>query len=113
MAVAAWAKRCGYALPAHWYRARAWLTWGEPLVAPALGCVVVFVRGAGGHVGIVAGVDRLGRLMVIGGNQGNAVTLAPFDPHRALGYRSPPGVPLLTQPLPVLQASGPVSRNEA
>ncbi|MCD4737613.1 MAG: TIGR02594 family protein [Bacteroidales bacterium] len=31
--------------------ARHWLFWGEPVNNPVRGCVVVFKRGTGGHVG--------------------------------------------------------------
>ncbi|HYE38156.1 TIGR02594 family protein [Methylocaldum sp.] len=75
--------------PKAYYRARAWLDWGKKLALPAYGCVVIFERGGAGHVGLVVGVDTRNRLMVLGGNQSNAVTIAPFDPSRVLGYRWP------------------------
>lgn len=99
--------------------ARSYIKWGVPLAAPAVGCVVVFWRGSpagwSGHVGFVAGVDDLGRLLVIGGNQGNAVSLAAFDRERVLAYRWPAGEPLPAdgELLPVYANAGPTSRNEA
>lgn len=99
------------------FRARAWLDWGVPLIKPAVGCVVVFERGrGGGHVGFVVGQDEQARLMVLGGNQGNAVSIAPFDRVRVLGYRWPVGSqePSHTARLPLLAANGkPASRDEA
>ena len=101
------------------FRARAWLDWGTPIVKPTIGCVVVFNGGAkrpgAGHVGFVAGADARGRLMVLGGNQGNAVTVAPFDRVRALGYRWPSVEPMPLQvSLPLLASNGkPSSENEA
>jgi uncharacterized protein (TIGR02594 family) len=114
-AVAHWVRPCGIALPKHWYRARAWLDWGVPIAAPAVGAVVVFERTGGGHVGLVVGKDQAGRLMVLGGNQGDAVSIAPFDQRRVLGYRWPAEQMALlkTGPLPVMTASGPASSNEA
>ena len=53
-----------------------------PLQAPTVGCVVVFEREGGGHVGLVVGADTKGRLLVLGGNQGDAVSIAPFDRSR-------------------------------
>ena len=106
----------GIALPVHWYRARAWLDWGVPLHKPALGCVVVYERAGGGHVGFVVGTDVLGRVMTLGGNQGNRVSIAPFDQWRVLGYRWPLGrVAELAAagPLPLLTSSGASSENEA
>ena len=74
-----------------WYRARAW---ADPdkmtkLEKPAYGCIVVFSRQGGGHVGFVVGKDKVGRLMVLGGNQGDAVNVKPFGLDRVLGYYWP------------------------
>src|SRR6478609_3731844 len=69
----------GYKLPTHWYRAKDWLNWGHSIMTPVYGCVVVFTREGGGHVGFVVGIDTSGRIMVLGGNQGNKVSIAPFD----------------------------------
>ena len=100
----------------HWYRARAWLDWGVPLYSPHLGCVVVYERAGGGHVGFVVGFDTNGRIVTLGGNQGNRVSIAPFDPIRVLGYRWP--VNRMAElaasgPLPLLDASGAPSTDEA
>jgi uncharacterized protein (TIGR02594 family) len=114
-AVADWILNAGgLVIPKHWYRARAWLDWGAVLPAPAVGCVVVFERQGGGHVGLVVGADSGGRLLVLGGNQGNAVSIAPFDRARVLGYRWPveSTLPAIAS-LPVLLASGASSSNEA
>ena len=73
----------------HWYRARDWLNWGVKINDPAPGCVVVFERTGGGHVGFAVARDVSGRLMVLGGNQGNKVSIAPFEKFRVLGYRWP------------------------
>ena len=117
VAVAAWMRAAGIKPPPHWYRARAWLEFGMPLAEPVVGAVVVFAREGGGHVGLVTGRDNLGRLLVLGGNQGNAVSEAAFDPARVLGYRWPPGnfdlLARLPDTLPVRVATGASSRNEA
>lgn len=107
-------KVVGLRTPKAWYRAKAWLDWGQALDDPAYGCVVVFERKGGGHVGIVVGQDTKGRLMVLGGNQGDAVSIAPFDRSRVAGYRFPDGYwanPKLS--LPVMAAAGASSTNEA
>lgn len=82
-------KMTGYPVPHYWMRARSWLAWGTPLAAPSLGCIVIFPRKGGGHVGFVAGRAEDGRLLVLGGNQGNKVSIMPFDPLQVLGYRWP------------------------
>jgi uncharacterized protein (TIGR02594 family) len=103
----------GLAYPRAWYRARAWLDWGVRLAGPALGCVVVFQRPGGGHVGLVVGIDAQHRLMVLGGNQGDAVNIRPFDQSRVLGYRWPAEASRDRGELPLLASTGPASRNEA
>lgn len=115
-AVAWWMQSSGIAYPKAWYRARAWLDWGMPLDQPAVGSVVVFERAGGGHVGLTVGYDERGRLMVLGGNQGDAVSIAPFDLARVLGYRWPPDQWSSYQAapnLPLLASTAPTSRNEA
>ncbi len=103
-------------LPQHWYRAKAWATWGAPLAGPAVGAVVVFERQGGGHVGFVVGRDTAGRLLVLGGNQGDAVTVSAFDTRRVLAYRWPAGAVFPVSgmaTLPTQLAQGAASANEA
>lgn len=103
-------------IPKDFYRAKAWAEVGTPLNKPAYGCIVVFNRNGGGHVGIVVGVDSKGNLMVLGGNQSDAVNIKPFAVNRVLAYRwcGTQKVPLATRyKLPVLQSNGKVSTNEA
>lgn len=94
--------------------AKSYLSWGVPLASPVLGCIVVFTRDGGGHVGFVMGEDERGRLMVLGGNQGNAVTIAPFERTRVAGYRWPEPGTATAGPLPLIASKGAASsRNEA
>jgi uncharacterized protein (TIGR02594 family) len=98
--------------------ARSYLKWGARLSAPVVGCIVVFWRGDpkgwSGHVGFVVGKDKAGNLMVLGGNQGDAVNVKPFGRERVLGYVWPKGIPLpAIQTLPVLDSDGKLSSNEA
>jgi uncharacterized protein (TIGR02594 family) len=96
------------------YRAKAWLDWGMPLKAPVYGCVVIFDRAGGGHVGFVVGRDFNGFLMVLGGNQSDAVNIAPFKMERVAGYRWPRGVSMGNiHVLPTIASNGKVSTNEA
>lgn len=100
-------------LSSRYESARSYLTWGIPIASPIVGCVVVFERDGGGHVGFVVGCDDAGRLLVWGGNQGDAVNIRAFDRARAIAFRWPAPVPLpVYQPLPLL-ATATVSSNEA
>lgn len=77
-------------------RAKAWATWGEGLsmmaTRPPLGAVAVFSRSGGGHVGFVDSVNRDGSLNVLGGNQGDTVSVRRFDRRRLIALRWPKGV---------------------
>src|SRR5690554_2385510 len=72
-------------VPKLFYRAKSFLDYGEKIDSPCYGCIVIFGRTGGGHVGFVVGKDHQGRLLVLGGNQGNKVSVAPFDTSRVLG----------------------------
>lgn len=117
VALAHWLQDVDVTIPKHYYRARAWLDWGTTLTAPTLGCIVVFERGGGGHVGLVVGrTSVFDDLLVLGGNQGNRVSIAAFQRERVLGYRWP----LEPQPdqvqealLPIRAETLPISTNEA
>ena len=104
----------GLTPPKDWYRATAWLALPVSLSRPAYGCIVVFTRQGGGHVGFVVGKDKAGNLMVLGGNQGDAVNIKPFAVSRAAGYRWPSAYPSAGRfNLPVLDSDGKLSENEA
>jgi uncharacterized protein (TIGR02594 family) len=94
---AAVADKAGLPVPRNYFRARAWLDWGVPLASPIAGCVAVLERGPQmGHVGFVVGQDTTWRqfLLILGGNQGNAVNVSAFDRNRVIGYRWPAAEPL-------------------
>ena len=92
--------------------AKSYLTWGNQLVEPVVGCIVVFTRDGGGHVGFVVGQDRQGNLLVLGGNQGDEVNIRAFPRSRAQAYRYPEGR-MLTEPLLPVLSDAALSRNEA
>jgi len=72
-----------------------------------------------GHVGIVVGKTKDGGLLLNGGNQGDAVSIAKFDPKRVLDYRWPSDWPQANPfargwgKLPVFASAGAYSTNEA
>ncbi len=87
-AICSWFERAGIR-SARTDGAKNWLNWGMKLGKPAQGCVVVFTRNGGGHVGLVMGEDEKGNLLVLGGNQGDQVNIKSFDKSRVAGYRYP------------------------
>ena len=91
----------GLPMPRYWMRASDWLNWGRPLSGPMFGCVAVFTRKGGGHVGFVVGKDKLGNLLILGGNQGDAVNVKAFPVSRVSGFRFPHGVAITAAALPV------------
>lgn len=93
--------------------AKSYLAWGQKLAAPVAGCIVVFERSGGGHVGFVVGEDGTGRLMVLGGNQRDIVSIAPFDRSRVAGYRWPSAIPLPGEALPQFASAQASSQDEA
>jgi uncharacterized protein (TIGR02594 family) len=79
-------------------RARSWLAWGTDIDPPAYGCVVIIKRGGGsqpgpevldakGHVGFFMGFADPRHIQILGGNQGNRVSIRPYPAARVLGYR--------------------------
>lgn len=85
-------KRCGlpYLSTA---AAQDYLKYGVSVMIPEHGDIVVFDRGHGkGHIGFFCGFSHDQKMVyVIGGNQGNQVSLAPFAVDKVLGYRRPIG----------------------
>ena len=79
-------------------RARSWLLVGTPTQDPSPGFdIVIFKRGGGrqpgpdvikapGHVGFFAGFEG-GKVLVLGGNQADAVNISRYPKSRVLGYR--------------------------
>ena len=92
--------------------ARSYASWGEKLAEPTDGCVVVFSRDGGGHVGFVVGQDSVGNLLVLGGNQSDAVNVKAFPRSRVTAYRWPAGAPMPIGTLPV-RAPAEFSKSEA
>lgn len=69
--------------------ARSYLNYGEKITKPKYGAVVVFSRGtSSGHVAFYLDETK-DSVLVLGGNQGNAVTKAWYPKSRLLGYRWP------------------------
>lgn len=109
--VAVCMKEAGMPYPQAFYRAKSWLDYGRKLNSPCLGAIVIFDRKGGGHVGFIIGLDHANRLLVLGGNQGNKVSVMAFERSRVIGYRLPDGVDL--QQLPIMSMNVALSESEA
>jgi uncharacterized protein (TIGR02594 family) len=93
------------------YWARNWLLLGVPCL-PSFGCIAVFVRDGGGHVGFLVGEDAT-HYHVLGGNQGDRVSVVRIDKRRCLGTRWPSTSTAMRARLPRLAATAAgVSKNE-
>ena len=93
--------------------ARNWAKYGAKAPIPSLGDILVFSRGSGGHVGFYVAEDSTA-YHVLGGNQGNKVSIARVAKDRLIAARRPPyqTVPAAVKPYRVA-SSGALSTNEA
>jgi len=91
-------------------RASSWDKWGVRVV-PTLGCVLRFQRPGGGHVGFYVGENKT-HYLVLGGNQGNKVSIASIEKARCVEARWPTGLPGTTKPV-FTTITGAASQNEA
>lgn len=101
----------GIAPPPIAVRAKAWETWGIA-VTPCVGAVLVFSREGGGHVGFYVGEDAT-HFYVLGGNQGDAVSIVRIAKDRKTACRWPAGVPITGKPNKVTASGAAISTNEA
>lgn len=107
-------QRAGFPIPKDWMRAKAWADWGSRLRPERLapGAVLVFGREGGGHVGFYLGEDS-SHYHVLGGNQGDAVSIARIAKSRLLASRWPKGEPVNSGPVHFAASGTPVSTGEA
>jgi uncharacterized protein (TIGR02594 family) len=72
-------------------RAADWLSFGQELDTPQMGCITVLkpqAPGASGHVGFWVG-EASGNLMLLGGNQSDQVKESRYPTSEVSGYRWP------------------------
>jgi uncharacterized protein (TIGR02594 family) len=84
-----YAKTCGYEY-SNSLSARSWLQMPIKVLKPTLGDIVVLWRenptSWKGHVGLFISMDDL-RVYILGGNQGNMISIAAYPKDRILGIR--------------------------
>ncbi len=71
--------------------ARSFLDWGTEVSEPQRGDLAIFTRGDPngpyGHVGFFDGYNEDGTIRVLGGNQGDGVSIASYSADDLLGFR--------------------------
>jgi uncharacterized protein (TIGR02594 family) len=107
------ALRAGKSFPSSPLWALSWAKFGVEAGQPRLGDVLTFTRKGGGHVALYVGEDARA-FHVLGGNQGDCVSITRVDKMRLYRARRPAyiNMPASAQPH-VLVASGGLSANEA
>lgn len=107
-------QEAGLPYPKLYMQAKAWSSYGSLLQRDRLsqGAILVFSRKGGGHVGFYVGEDS-GYYYVLGGNQGNTVSVAKISKLRCVASRWPKGEPVMGKPIWLASKGGPVSTNEA
>ena len=90
-----------------------WATWGIAVGSPKLGDILVFNRPGGHHVGLYVGEDAEA-FHVLGGNTGDAVSIARLLKSRLMAARRPnyDTIPDNVRKI-ILSSSGQLSHNEA
>lgn len=93
--------------------ARNWAKWGVKAERPMLGDILVFKRGTGGHVGLYIAEDA-NTFYVLGGNQGNRVSITRIMKDMLIDARRPiyNNRPDSVKPY-FITASGAISTDEA
>lgn len=85
-------------LPANPFWAQAWTTFGINAQSPLVGSIgVIRWSASSGHVGFVAGVEG-SKIVLLGGNQSNAITLASFPREKFIAFRWPKTFPVKAYP---------------
>lgn len=111
--VAACMKEVGLPCASIAVRASSWATYGANLRPAYLspGAILVFHRDGGGHVAFYAGEDAT-HYHVLGGNQGDCVTVMRILKSRLVASRWPTGIPVGGGPVKLRPDGAPVSGNE-
>ncbi len=72
-------------------RALNWSNFGVGLNNPAYGSIATMKRKGGGHVGFIVGLTNNGRVVLLGGNQGDKVQFMAVKKSKILHFRYPTG----------------------
>jgi len=91
-----------------------WAKFGAASPAPGLGDILTFRRDGGGHVGFYVAEDE-STFHVLGGNQGDAVSIVRIAKYRLYAARRPiyQRQPISVRPYRLAAGGGAISKNEA
>ena len=107
-----WMNQCGIKPPLAPAIALSWAKWGTALSKPVPGAVLVFTRDGGGHVTLYVGEDAT-HYHCLGGNQGDAITIARLAKSRKPAIRWPAGEPVVGAPVQLTSKGLPTGVSEA
>jgi uncharacterized protein (TIGR02594 family) len=95
-------------------RALSWATFGNKVDKPMLGDILTFTRNGGGHVGLYV-FENATHFGVLGGNQGNAVSITMIAKSRLFKIRRPAynAMPANIRSINLNGAGVPITTNEA
>lgn len=89
-----------------------YLKWGQKIIKPTPGAVMIFVRPGGGHIGFYLSEDKES-YHILGGNQSDMVNVTRVEKSRLKGIRWPKEVSKPTTGPVTATFKGPLSTNEA
>jgi len=72
-------RKANIPLVAYPERAKSWLDWGYNSEYPMMGALAVKSRSGGGHVTMVVGETKSGKLLCVGGNQNDEVNISAYN----------------------------------
>jgi len=74
--------------------AKSWNNYGTKLTHPQFGCIMIFTRNGGGHVGFYVSNASEDSYYILGGNQSSnhQVTIGEHSKSSLIGMRWPPGM---------------------
>lgn len=104
----------GYTPVKEAYRAKSWKNFGQTIKTPIQGAIAIKSRNRGGHVGFVVGQSSTGKyLFILGGNQGNKVSIAKYPASVWETFVVPAGFGESTGRLPIYTSPALAASTEA
>lgn len=104
--------QAGFPVPKDWFRAKSYVTYGDPCTGDNIpfGAICVKGRVGGGHVFFAVGRSPGGETVYgLGGNQSNMVNIAAFKVSDLIGIRYPNSKSVLRDPLPIIASAAAVN----